>query len=358
VTRTSLANQSGIKKNPSLRSDASKHIWLSALLCVVATVREIFAMDSRRYVHIRRYCAACALVVLCVASLSAQGNITVILREPPPNQLKVADLWEITLINNGRIPINVSLRGTVTEAKDGLIATATSSTFALRPGTKVFTAKNVNELSPVNTSFKNPRYEDILTAIGSAPSGTYDICIEVRSSGLEASVLATSCVNSHTVESTSQPLLLSPQDGGNVEDVRPIFTWAMPMPSRAGGGVSYSIRIVQLLGKQSPVGAIQTNPSWLELSDVKTTTILYPPGARPLVAGGEYAWKVSAFVRGALLGESEVWRFGYSPSALVIEAPPPGSAKKKNLTLNVLSELLQGCNDESGIQIYQKIPKK
>jgi hypothetical protein len=165
-------------------------------------------------------------------------------------------------------------------------------------------------------------------------------------------------VNSHTVESTSQPLLLSPQDAGNVEDVRPIFTWAMPMPSRAGGGVSYSIRIVQLLGRQSPVGAMQANPAWLELSDVKTTTILYPPGARPLIAGAEYAWKVSAFVRGALLGESEVWRFGYSPTALAIEAPPMSSAKKKNLTINVLSELLQGCNDESGIEIFQRVQKK
>jgi hypothetical protein len=300
----------------------------------------------------KRSCAVFALLVLSVALLSAQGSVTVILRQPPPNQLKVADLWEITLINSGRGTLNVYLRGSVTEEKDGLIATATSSTFSLPPGTKVFTAKNISQLSPVNTSFKNPKYEDILNAIGSAPSGTYDICIEVHSSGLDAGILASNCVNSHTVASTSQPLLLSPQDAADVEESRPMFTWAMPTPLGARASATYSIRIVQLLGKQSPAAAMQVNPAWVELNNVTTTTIQYPPGARPLIAGSLYAWKVSAFTRGALLGESEVWRFGYSPPALTTEAPPSvKSVKKKNLTINVLEELLQSCSDEGGIKM-------
>jgi hypothetical protein len=306
-----------------------------------------------------RFCAVVAFLVLYAAMLSAQSAVTVILRQPPPNQLKVADLWEITLINSGGATLNVSLKGTVTEQKDGLVATATSSTFSLPPGTKVFTAKNIGQLSPVNTSFKNSKYEEILNAIGSAPSGTYDICIEVRASGLAAGTLASDCVNSHTVESTSQPLLLAPQDAADVEDVRPMFTWAMPTPLRARANVTYSLRIVQLLGKQSPMAAMQANPAWIELNNVTTNTIQYPPGARPLVAGTIYAWKVSAFMRGALLGESEVWRFGYSPSAMVVETTVPAkTAKKKNLTINVLEELLQSCSDESGIKISTQQQKK
>ena len=314
---------------------------------------------TRPFACPRRFCAVFALIVLSVTFLSAQSAVTVILRPPPPNQLKVADLWEITLINSGGATLNVSLRGTVTEQKDGLIATATSAAFSLPPGTKVFTAKNINQLSPVNTSFKNSKYEDILNAIGSAPSGTYDICIEVRSSGFAAGIIASNCVNSHTVESTSQPLLLSPQDAMDVEDVRPMFTWAMPTPLRARANVTYSIRIVQLLGKQSPVAAMQANPAWIELNNVTTTTIQYPPGARPLGAGNMYAWKVSAFMRGALLGESEVWRFGYSPSAMATEAfAPARTARKKNLTIDVLEELLQSCSDESGIKISTQQIKK
>jgi hypothetical protein len=297
--------------------------------------------------------------VLSVALLFAQSPVTVILRPPPPNQLKVADLWEITIINSGRTTLNVYLKGSVTEKKDGLIATATSSVFPLPPGTKMFTAKNISQISPVNTSFKNSKYEDILNALGSAPSGTYDICIELRASGLDAGILASDCVNSHSVESTSQPLLLSPQDAADVAEGRPMLSWAMPMPQRAGGGVSYSIRIVQLLGKQSPAAAMQANPAWVELSDVKTTTIQYPPGARPLIAGNLYAWKVSAFFRGALLGESEVWRFGYAPAVMAIDvAPPVKVTKKKNLTIDVLEELLQSCSDESGIKVSTQQIKK
>ena len=307
----------------------------------------------------RRSCAVIALLTLCAALLSAQNAVTVILRPPPPNQLKVADLWEITLINTGRTTLSVYLKGTVTEEKDGLVATATSSTFSLPPGTKVFTSRNISQLSPVNTSFKNPKYEDIINAIGAAPSGTYNICIEVYASSLDAGMLASNCVNSHTVESTSQPLLLSPQDAADVEDMRPIFTWAMPTPVSARSSVSYSIRIVQLLGRQSPVAAIQANPAWVELDNVTATTIQFPPGARQLIAGNVYAWKVSAFMGGALLGESEVWQFRYSPSTMTAEAPAPTTAaKKKNLTINVLEELLQSCSDESGIRISTQQPRK
>jgi hypothetical protein len=183
---------------------------------------------SKSFARSRRLYTVLAFFALYPSLLSAQSSVTVILRPPPPNQLKVADLWEITLINTGRTTLSVNLRGTVTEQKDGLIATATSSTFSLSPGTKIFTAKNISQLSPVNTSFKNSKYEEILNAIGSAPSGTYDICIEVLSSGPASGSLASNCVNSHTVASTSQPLLLSPQDGADVEETRPMFSWAMP----------------------------------------------------------------------------------------------------------------------------------
>jgi hypothetical protein len=97
----------------------------------------------------------------------------------------------------------------------------------------------------------------------------------------------------------------------------------------------------------------------VELNNVTSTTIQFPPGARGLIAGNIYAWKVSAFMRGALLGESEVWRFKYAPSALTVEAPPPVKpAKKKNLTINVLEELLQSCSDDNGVQISTPQLKK
>jgi hypothetical protein len=199
-----------------------------------------------------------------------------------------------------------------------------------------------------------------LNAIGSAPSGTYDICIEVHASGLAAGTLASNCVNSHTVASTSQPLLLSPSDAVDIEEARPMFTWAMPSPLKARAAVTYSIRIVQLLGKQSPVAAMQANPAWMQLDNVTTTTIQYPPGARAFVPGSAYAWKVSAFIRGALLGQSEVWAFrSLTPTlaaepALVVKT----GVKKKNLTINVLDELLQSCSDEGTIKISTQQLKK
>lgn len=311
-------------------------------------------------IRLWRWCAILALLSMLAGLLSAQNAVTVILRPPPPNQLKVADLWAITLINSGKTAMNVYLYGTVTEQTDGLVATATSSVFSLSPGTKVFTANNISQLSPVNTNFKNSKYEDILKAIGSAPSGTYDICIEVHASGLAAGILASNCVNSHTVESTSQPLLLSPSDAVDIEEARPMFTWAMPTPLKARAVVTYSIRIVQLLGKQSPAAAMQANPAWMEVDNVTTTTIQYPPGARAFIPGSAYAWKVSAFMRGALLGQSEVWGFRYLLPTLAAEPGPlvKTGAKKKNLTINVLEELLQSCSDEGAIKISTQQLKK
>ncbi len=334
-----------------------------------------FLFSSARRVAVLR-----TMVLLAIASpmffasvaFAQSSSVIVKLRQPPPNQFRVADLWELTLINTGRTTLTVFLVGTLDEERDGRVAQATSGTIQLAPGTKVFSRQNYRELEPINVESNVPRYRDIFLQTGGAPSGSYTICISVRAvpSGGE---ITSDCIQQQ-IENVSQPLLVFPSDGSEIETKLPVFSWTLPAPfgqGRSSGITTYTVRIVEVLGRQSPVAAMQTNAAWYEQENVRSPALQYGVGARELQPGKRYAWSVSAFRGGSLLGQSEVWEFTYKPTARIktpdivirrdITAPPPppvnitpvvtvqpplpfviAVTKKRNI--NVDEELLKSCN--------------
>jgi len=75
--------------------------------------------------------------------------------------------------------------------------------------------------------------------------------------------------------------------------------------------ITYKIKVVKVLGYQSPNEAIQRNPAWFEKPDIRTVTLLYPVAATKLESGKKYAWQIEAFVNNNTIGKSEVWSFIY-----------------------------------------------
>jgi hypothetical protein len=85
-------------------------------------------------------------------------------------------MWKVILVNPTRTTFTVSLHGRATETTEGLIVDATSSPFALPPGTKII---NPRELVPINIREANPKYRDVVQNIGGVPTGDYEICVSV-----------------------------------------------------------------------------------------------------------------------------------------------------------------------------------
>jgi hypothetical protein len=297
------------------------------------------------------------LVLLALSAQIATGQqVTLSLRQPPPNQFALTDLWQLTVIyvsatGAAAPPITVRLVGTVRTVdlrqQGGLIVTATTSTFTLNGGTRVFTSQSINAAAPVQVQWTNQKIRDAVSATGQFPTGQYSACVEIFIiSGNGTRSLATDCINV-TVEVTSPPMLVSPATGTSVELKYPIFTWTPPVPVSPRTRVQYTLKMVELHGRQTAGAAMQTNPAWLEQPSVGGTTIQYPPAARELKAGQHYAWMVFASTDGFPLGKSEVWEFTYQPAGLIV-APTPSSGIKPKDRLDVLEELLRSCREASG----------
>jgi hypothetical protein len=298
-----------------------------------------------RWQHLRLipYVVCCIIIA---APLQAQDVASIHLRQAPPNQLRVTDLWEVDLINPTRTPITVHLVATVTaQGSTGLVLTATSAPFTLLPGMKVITAATANELSPVQTQYRVGRVRDAVTGTGEFPAGDYTVCVSVNSpSSVRSPVLASDCVQQH-VENTAALVLLMPVDQDSIQEPYPVFTWTWGGGGRLDLRMHYKLRIVEILGRQSAQAAMQRNLAWFEADKLTAAVVQFPPSARAFQSGHRYAWMVSVSLFNAPAGESEVREFVYAPpKPLTPMAYQVQDAPKPLQQIDVLQELLRSCS--------------
>ncbi len=257
-------------------------------------------------------------LILLLFATAAQAQVTVILRQPPPNQLRIADLWQITVVNPTDNTYLVYLRGTARHDRDGIVVDATSDRFVLAPNaTKVV---NGNDVSPIKVDSSNKRYQDILMQTGAAPSGRYEICVYVNAVAVNGTaqqpeIIGEDCVSGHEVHQSTPPILVYPYDKSEVTEKLPLFTWLPPAPPKPGQQVRYQLRIVEILGRQSPYDAMASNPAWFKREGIVGNQQQYPLSARSFRDETDYAWQIKAIGDGYTIGESEIWSFRYNPTA-------------------------------------------
>lgn len=260
-----------------------------------------------------RHLVAMVVAFVVLHSLAfAQSGVTVTLFQPPPNQLKIADFWRIRLTNSSNTTYTVCLFGTLDETNIGKrLVDATTARFTLPPGTKLVTGADIQ---PIDAEYYDNKYKDVFLRTGSAPAGEYRICVEVR---LECGdqVLATDC-KQQVVQPVTPPILISPPNGSTVEEPLPVFSWMPPSPLKAGQRPAYTLKIVEVLGRQTAYDAMQSNPAWFERTRIAPTVFQYPISSRKFTTGAHYAWKVVATDGAFPLGESEIWEFTYIPRKL------------------------------------------
>ena len=254
-----------------------------------------------------------ALLLFLISGEAPAQSITIVLSQPPPNQLRVSDLWRVQLFNNSRESVEVYLQGIATRIGEGQIVDAESKAFSLPPGRL---AVKGSQLEPIKVNQSNPKYRDIVTRTGTVPSGEYEICVFVRNAAT-GEELGSDCIT-QIVEHLSPPILIAPTDESDVQEPLPLFTWTPPVPAPNSGRVSYTLRIAEILGRQTPYDALQSNPAFYEKTSIPTTTFQYPTAARAMQTDKRYAWRVTAYSNGVSLGESEVWQFTKKPQMMIL----------------------------------------
>lgn len=296
-----------------------------------------------------RVIATCVLIGAVLGSVfsihaSAQTPVQLNISPPPLNQLKLADLWRLQIVNAGRTDIPVFFQGEITEATDGLVVDGESAPIALRPGVMLITGSQVE---PVDIGYGDPRYERALIRTGGAPSGVYQIC--VRAIHTETGeVLAEDCLT-HEVNLFNPPILISPIDGEIVRETYPTFVWT---PATGGGAnriaAQSRIIITAQYARQSYLAAVNANPPWFE-GTVAGSTFRYPGAARRFQEGN-YAWRIVTVdpTTGRDIAESDVGHFRWEPQqtyAVVVAE----LQKIPGIPNAITDELLAPCSGAGGI---------
>jgi hypothetical protein len=237
-------------------------------------------------------------LLVCCTQLFAQVSVN--LRQPPMNQLKIADLWNLTVVNTSNNNYRIYLQGSASESRDGLIAEAKTPSFDLKAHeTKSFTANNIGS---ADISWKNNKYKEIIIRTGGAPTGNYTICAYAKMETTDEE-LGRDC-REQTVEIISPVVLISPDNEASVDEKNPTFTWLPPPGARS---VTYSLKIAEIFGPQSPEEAISKNTPFFEIKDIRAPMLIYPVSGKNFETGKRYAWQVEAFAGSSPVSQSETW---------------------------------------------------
>lgn len=228
----------------------------------------------------------------CIStSLYAQDDrekpIKIIIKRPPPQRLNQADLWNITIINSGQ-SFSAYLFGSMTNNENGeLIATGQTMTFEVNKGTTNFKVSDLPKVPDVSYLSKDPKYKQSFMNTGGAPPGDYKVCIELRYTN--NTVAGDDCFEQKIIGSDA-PQLISPKDEEELNISNPVFTWMhMKAP---GSEQSYTLKIVELKGDESPENAMLKNKAFFEKEGITQQMFQYPSSAPKFEEEKKYAWGV------------------------------------------------------------------
>lgn len=278
--------------------------------------------------------AAGFLLLFCVLSSGVQGvmaqgvasiNVTGIpsvINDPFTDQFEENfrnGRYQVIFTYNNSNTQPVDFRFEFSLSKDGKeVLEITSEPESFAPGAYVFTS--VFDELPFRETFDDlidqlskEQQQQIIQG-GSIPEGNYVLNIRPIAENSGAMISSMPSVNPFSVIYPQAPILINPSDRANLALETPVFNWT-PVPV-GGYSIDYHFLLVEVLGSQTPLQAINSNRAHAEAKVTGQNTLVYTPEYLPLEKGQEYAWRVTArSVNGDLPirneGESNIRTFTY-----------------------------------------------
>ncbi len=257
------------------------------------------------------------LCIVSVIEATVSAQVIINIQPPPPNRLNIEDLWRVEITNLSSQTFNVYLVGTVAETERGVIFDANTTVFHLHPGINKI---SMSLISPVQITYTDKKYEDIAIKTGSLPEGTYDYCIKAIDVSTYQEIGYNCLPQIQYVFNYLPPLLILPANGQIVEYEYPMFVVILQndLPTDVvsdRSSANAENKIVEIIGNQSPLDAIRSNPAWFTYISSQPT-FQYPLWARKFENGKRYAWQVILLDQHSnVLTESEITVFEYRHSA-------------------------------------------
>ncbi|UCJ06173.1 hypothetical protein KTO58_21230 [Chitinophaga pendula] len=233
----------------------------------------------------------------------------------------------MTRVVNAAGSQRVILTITVTEQQSGRVLQMRTNPFPLTEGTQSLPPALIRN---AKLTFSNNPAATICKQTGTFPEGDYEYCFELTNEDKNAGeLIGEQCFN-YQLQPFSPLLLMSPGDGDAICDKRPQLYWQPLLPAIAG--MQYRLVLTEIKPGQSKVEALNYNTPQVQQMGIPSPMLFFPPGARPLEEGHQYAWQVAAYRGTLLLANSEIWEFTVSCEDSTKALPVTGYRDLEDLT--------------------------
>ena len=247
-------------------------------------------------------CSLQIVVLLAVTSSPTMltATPTVKLLTPPPGDYHIEQLWKARVNNDDNTTYEAWFEGYVFEEIQGQVFYARTRKFQLPPGRRTYMYRDVQ----IEHTDYAAGYGWFAGVAGVLPAGNYTFVLLLNPFGGDT-------VEIH-VRPMGPPRLVRPRPDDTVSAPCPQFVWTPPRPTPIG--VTYEVKIAEVLRGQTPEEALQANLLWFDQADLRVPSLTYPPSAHALTDGGQYAWQVTATTADGGIARSEVWAFTFGPA--------------------------------------------
>ncbi|MFN0100218.1 MAG: hypothetical protein ACKVS7_16255 [Gemmatimonadaceae bacterium] len=223
----------------------------------------------------------------------------------------------LSLTYTGAAASDFRVRVSLTSTERGLIGTTESPVVTLAGGPSSFLYNVRDAVFEWTTVSRNSAVTDAAIRNGQIPEGTYRACARVFV-GTATTPVTEACAD-FSILQPDPPQLLSPSNEQVVVSTLPFFQWT-PVLTPPSVRVQYEITVVELLGRQVPRAALESNIPVLRTT-ASTPFLIYPIDALSLERTKRYAWRVRAVDdEGRQLfrdgSQSEIWSFEMSDDLL------------------------------------------
>lgn len=275
------------------------------------------------------------ILLFCQTS-GALGQISTFLRFTSTFEMKVENLYELTIMNSlsetqCEMRVQVKLNGkNVYDSK--------TKRFQIIKGSQ---NKSLIDFEIVSEKFPAGEISNHLSNYREFPYGNYEICYEFFNPNTFES-LGENC-EWRLVEPATPILLTFPSDESVITTLNPILNWMPPSPI-SKFGFKYEVKVVEILGSQSKQEAIRRNSPMLRQDGIQELSFFYPLNAMNLENHKSYAWQVVAPSNRKL--DSEVFRFRVELDSNLFE---------EKIVFNENFIVLNGSEQNAGLNIKNQL---
>lgn len=201
-------------------------------------------------------------------------------------------------------PEPATIRGTI-RYRNSDMAISYQFRYTIQPGLNSISAR----VATPRFTYSSQALRELFEQYRKLPEGIYEYCVSIEldlHNGEVEHELFNECMY-HKSADVFLINLVDPEDNARIYEYNPALSWAVNYPFAAA--LSYRLRVAEIRKGQNATSAIARNNPVFDERNLAQMSLVYPLYAKPLQKNQPYAWTVSAYYKGILLGSAETWRF-------------------------------------------------